>query len=35
MRALETEVVDAVFATIEALLPEPPEHPIGCASGGS
>jgi transposase len=30
MRALETEVVDAVFAAIEPLLPEPPEHPLGC-----
>ena len=30
MRALEPEVVDAVFAAIEPLLPEPPEHPLGC-----
>jgi transposase len=30
MRALETEVVDAVFAAIEPLLPEPAEHPLGC-----
>lgn len=30
MRALEREVVDAVFAAIEPLLPEPPEHPLGC-----
>lgn len=30
MRALESEVVDAVFATIEALLPDPPSHPLGC-----
>ena len=30
MRALDTEVVDAVFAAIEPLLPEPPEHPLGC-----
>ena len=30
MRALETEVVDAVFAAIEPLLPEPPAHPLGC-----
>lgn len=30
MRALETEVVDAVFAAIEPLLPDPPEHPLGC-----
>ena len=30
MRALETEVVDAVFAAIEPLLPEPREHPLGC-----
>lgn len=29
MRALEPEVVDAVFAAIEPLLPEPPEHPLG------
>ena len=44
IRALETEVVDAVFAAIEPLLPEPPAHPLGChrrefltgsASGGS
>ncbi len=30
MRALEREVVDAVFAAIEPLLPEPPVHPLGC-----
>jgi hypothetical protein len=30
MRALETEVVDAVFADIEPLLPETPTHPLGC-----
>jgi len=30
MRALEPEVVDAVFAAIEPLLPRPPEHPLGC-----
>lgn len=30
MRALEPEVVDAVFAAIEPLLPEPPVHPLGC-----
>jgi transposase len=30
MRALETEVVDAIYAAIEPLLPEPPEHPLGC-----
>jgi transposase len=30
MRALEPDVVDAVFATIEPLLPEPAEHPLGC-----
>lgn len=30
MRALEPEVVNAVFATIEPLLPEPPAHPLGC-----
>jgi hypothetical protein len=29
MRALETEMVDAVFAAIESLLPEPPAHPLG------
>ena len=30
VRALEPDVVDAVFATIEPLLPEPAEHPLGC-----
>ena len=30
MRALEPEVVDAVFSAIEGLLPEPPAHPLGC-----
>ena len=30
MRALEHEVVDAVYAAIEPLLPEPPVHPLGC-----
>jgi transposase len=30
MRALEREVVDAVYAAIEPLLPEPPVHPLGC-----
>ena len=30
MRALEPEVVDAVYAAIEPLLPEPPTHPLGC-----
>jgi transposase len=30
MRALEREVVDAVFATIEPLLPPPAQHPLGC-----
>jgi hypothetical protein len=30
VRALATEVVDAVFAAIEPLLPEPPVHPLGC-----
>jgi transposase len=32
MRALEPEVVDAVWAAVEPLLPEPPldEHPLGC-----
>ncbi len=30
MRALDSEVHDAVFDTIRSLLPEPPEHPLGC-----
>jgi transposase len=30
MRALERETVDAVWATIEPLLPPPPVHPLGC-----
>ena len=30
MRALDREVSDAVFATIEGLLPPPPVHPLGC-----
>ncbi len=30
MRALDEEVHDAVFAAIQGLLPEPPEHPLGC-----
>ena len=30
MRALEREVVDAVYAAIEPLLPDPPGHPLGC-----
>ncbi len=31
MRALEPEVVDVLWATIEPLLPAPPEtHPLGC-----
>jgi len=31
MRALEVDVVDAVWAAIEPLLPEPvDEHPLGC-----
>ena len=30
MRALEAEVVDAVWAATEALLPPRPEHPLGC-----
>ena len=30
MRALEADVVDAVWAATEPLLPSPPEHPLGC-----
>ena len=30
MRALEADVVDAVWAATEPLLPAPPEHPLGC-----
>jgi hypothetical protein len=30
MRALDSEVHDAVFEAIRGLLPEPPEHPLGC-----
>lgn len=30
MLALERDVIDAVFATIEPLLPAPPVHPLGC-----
>src|SRR5690606_21877372 len=30
MRALDPEVSDAVFATIEGLLPPRPSHPLGC-----
>lgn len=30
MRALERDVQDAVWQTIEALLPDPPAHPLGC-----
>jgi len=30
MRALEPEVHDAVFEAIQGLLPDPPEHPLGC-----
>jgi transposase len=30
MRALEAEVVDAVWAGTEPLLPPRPEHPLGC-----
>jgi transposase len=30
MRALETEVVNAVFTAIEPLLPPPVPHPLGC-----
>ncbi len=31
MRALDTEVVDAIWAAIESLLPRPiDDHPLGC-----
>ncbi len=30
MRALEPEVQDAVFEAVKGLIPEPPEHPLGC-----
>jgi len=31
MRALDPEVVDAVWATIEPLIPPvPDDHPLGC-----
>lgn len=30
MRALERNVRDAVWQSIEQLLPDPPEHPLGC-----
>jgi transposase len=30
MLALQPEVVDAVWAAVEPLLPRPPEHPLGC-----
>jgi transposase len=30
MRALEAEVVEAVWAATEPLLPTPPVHPLGC-----
>ena len=30
MRALERDVQDAVWQTIEPLLPAPPDHPLGC-----
>jgi transposase len=30
MRALEPEVVDAIWTAIEPLLPEPAKHPLGC-----
>jgi transposase len=30
MLALQREVVDAVWAAVEPLLPDPPEHPLGC-----
>jgi hypothetical protein len=30
MRALEPDVVNSVWETVEALVPEPPGHPLGC-----
>lgn len=30
MRALERDVQDAVWHAIEPLLPDPPDHPLGC-----
>lgn len=30
MRALDAEVHDAVFEAVQALLPDPPAHPLGC-----
>jgi transposase len=30
MRALERDVQDAVWQAIEPLLPDPPDHPLGC-----
>ena len=30
MRALDADVLDAVWAATEPLLPPPPEHPLGC-----
>jgi transposase len=30
MRALERDVQDAIWQTIEPLLPDPPPHPLGC-----
>jgi transposase len=30
MLALQREVVDAVWASVEPLLPTPPQHPLGC-----
>ncbi len=30
MRALERDVQDAVWHAIEGLLPDPPDHPLGC-----
>src|SRR5215210_3687167 len=30
MRALEADVVDAVWAATKPLLPDPPGHPLGC-----
>lgn len=30
MRALDPEVHDPVFEAIRGLLPDPPEHPLGC-----